>query len=112
MRPALYFTAVLVLALAVACCGESRRAVNNDIVPVDLPFELEPAFAGRALDFDRPLEVGAYPGGRMFVAQQPGSVLLLSPGGSEAETLLDITDRVEAQFGAGLLSVTLDPGFE
>ena len=112
MRPALYFTAVLVLALAVACCGESRRAVNNDIVPVDLPFELEPAFAGRALDFDRPLEVGAYPGGRMFVAQQPGSVLLLSPGGSEAETLLDITDRVEAQFGEGLLSVTLDPGFE
>jgi len=77
---------------------------------MDVPFALELAFGGRS--FDRPLEVGAYPGGRMFVAQQPGTVLLLDAEGSEVSTLLDISERVELEPGEGLLSVALDPGFE
>jgi len=72
---AIYLAFVLILSLAVACSGEARRTVNNDIVTVDLLLSLEPAFGGRG--FNRPLEVGAYPGGQMFVAQHPGSVLLL-----------------------------------
>ncbi|HEU0075629.1 MAG TPA: PQQ-dependent sugar dehydrogenase, partial [Dehalococcoidia bacterium] len=89
---------------------ESRRTENNEIVSVDLAFALEPAFGGR--EFDRPLEVGAYPGGRMFVAQQPGTVLLLDPDGFEPAPLIDLSERVEIEFGEGLLSLALDPGFE
>ena len=95
--------------LLIGCGGESRRTENNAIVAVDLPFDLEPAFGKRA--FDRPLEIGAYPGGRMFLALQPGTVLLLDPDGTES-MLLDISDRVEVERGEGLLSVALDPGFE
>ena len=100
----------MVALLLAACGGESRRTTNNEIVVADLAFALEPAFGGRA--FDRPLEVGAYPGGRMFVAQQSGTVILLDPDGANAGTLLDVSDRVEVEFGEGLLSVALDPGFE
>jgi glucose/arabinose dehydrogenase len=105
----------LVVAIAVAlvltaCGADARRTENNEIVELDLPFELEQAFGGR--DFDRPLEVGAYPGGRMFVAQQPGTVVLLDSDGSDASTLLDVSDRVELELGEGLLSVALDPDFE
>lgn len=96
--------------LLTGCGGESRRTENNDILSVDLPVKLEPAFGGQG--FDRPLEVGAYPGGRMFVAQQPGTVLLLSPDGSVPRTLLDVSEKVEVEFGEGLLSVALDPGFQ
>jgi glucose/arabinose dehydrogenase len=101
---------VAALLLVFACGGGSRRTENNDIVPAELAFALEPAFEGRA--FDRPLEVGAYPDGRMFVAQQPGTVLLLSVDGSQVGTLLDVSDRVEVEIGEGLLSVALDPAFE
>jgi glucose/arabinose dehydrogenase len=105
------FVAVLAAALLLtACGGDSRRTANNQIVAVDLPFALEAAFSGRG--FDRPLEAGAYPGGRMFVAQQPGTVIVLNPDGSGATTLLDISDRADVEFGEGLLSVALDPDFE
>jgi glucose/arabinose dehydrogenase len=107
---AVQIAAVFVLTLLLAGCGgESRRTENNAIVAVGLPFELEPAYDGRV--FDRPLEIGAYPGDRMFLALQPGTVLLLNPDGSES-TLLDIADLVEVERGEGLLSVALDPGFE
>jgi len=101
---------ILTTLLLTACGGESRRTENNDIVETDLPFVLEPVFT--EVEFDRPLEIGAYPGGRMFVAQQPGTVLLLSADDPFAATLLDISDRAEAERGEGLLSVALDPGFE
>ncbi len=100
----------LTLVLAAACAGASQRTENNEFVAVDLPFRLEPALVFRA--FDRPLEVGAYPGGRMFVAQQPGTVLLFNQDGSNSRTILDITERVEVERGEGLLSVALDPAFE
>jgi glucose/arabinose dehydrogenase len=93
-------------------CGiESPRTANNDIIDADPLFALEPVFGGRL--FDRPVEIGAYPSGRLLVAQQPGTVLLLQPDGSGAvSTLLNISDRVEIERGEGLLSVALDPGFE
>lgn len=102
--------AIALALLLTACGGDARRTENNPIVAVELAFALEQAFGGR--DFDRPLEVGAYPGGRLFVAQQPGTVLLLNPDGTGAAVLLEISDRVEVEFGEGLLSVALDPGFE
>ena len=68
-------------------------------------------FGGR--DFERPIEVGAYPGGRLFVAEQDGLVFVLAPDGSDASTLIDLRDRVDATTGReGLLSVALDPAFE
>ena len=79
---------------------------------------LEAAFGGRR--FDRPTELGAYPVGPaggaepgLFVAEQDGLVLLLSPDGGEAVELLDIRDRV-SRVGSneGLLSAALDPRFE
>ena len=74
-------------------------------------------FGGR--EFDRPVEIGAYPvgpepgaGPGMFVAEQDGYVLVLHPDGDEAAELLDITEQV-SRFGneEGLLSVALDPRF-
>ncbi len=75
------------------------------------------AFGGR--EFNRPVEIGAYPvgpepgaGPGMFVAEQDGYVLVLHPDGDEAVELLDISERV-SRFGneEGLLSVALDPRF-
>lgn len=72
--------------------------------------ELTPALGGER--YASPVEIGAYPGGRLFVAEQEGRVLLVSeadPGGS---VLLELTDRVDSDFGEGVLSVALDPAFE
>ena len=70
---------------------------------------LEPALGGAR--FDRPVEVGAYPGGRVFVAGQGGLVSVLRGDGGGRRTLLDLRGRVDARRGEGLLSVALDPGF-
>ena len=70
---------------------------------------LEPALGGAR--FERPVEVGAYPGGRYFVAEQGGRVLLVDADGGNREVLLDLRDRVDDEKGEGLLSVALDPGF-
>jgi len=112
MRHAFRLAVLLIaITLLTACDDEDTpRAENNDIVETDLPFTLEQAFGGRS--FDRPVELGAYPGGRFFLASQPGTVLLLQPDGADAGTLLDVSDRVEIERGEGLLSVALDPGFE
>ena len=75
-------------------------------------------FGGR--EFERPVEIGAYPvgpepgfGPGMFVAEQDGYVLVLHPDGDDAVELLDINEQV-SRFGneEGLLSVALDPRFE
>ena len=102
------------LALAAALLGACEGG-GGPLPPTASPavapaVALEPALGGRR--FDRPIEVGAYPGGRLFVAEQAGLVTVLSPDGAGATTLLDIRDRVDAERGEGLLSVALDPAFE
>jgi glucose/arabinose dehydrogenase len=64
--------------------------------------------------FSRPVEVGAYPGGRMFVADQGGliEVLDLADGGTSTSVLLNLEGTVSRQGNEeGLLSVALDPDF-
>ena len=74
------------------------------------PVAVLPALGGRG--FDQPIEIGAYPGGRFFVAEQDGAVFLFDADGSNERTLLDIRDRVSRGGGEeGLLSVALDPAF-
>ena len=79
---------------------------------------LEAVFGGR--NFDRPVEVGAYPVGPaggaepgLFVAELEGLILLLRPDSDEAVELLDIRDRVgTVARDEGLLSVAIAPRFE
>jgi glucose/arabinose dehydrogenase len=74
------------------------------------PLTLQPAFGGRR--FQRPTEAGPYPGGRLFVADQFGLVLLITSDGGDAGTLLDLRNVVyTANNEEGLLSVALDPAF-
>ncbi len=74
---------------------------------------LVPAFGGR--EFERPVELGAYPAGpgpagSVFVAEQDGRVYVLHEGGEAL--LLDLRPRVSrASNEEGLLSVAADPQF-
>ena len=75
------------------------------------PVALAPALGGRV--FERPVELGGYPGGRLFVVEQDGLVLLFDRDGSNERVLLDIRARVSRDGNEeGLLSVALDPAFE
>ena len=79
--------------------------------PPPLPaVALEPALGGER--FDRPVEVGASPGGRFFVAEQGGLAHVLRADGSDRRVLLDVREHIDIEKGEGLLSVALDPGFE
>ena len=92
---------VTALALLVACGSDD---------PPKLPtITLEPALGG--VRFDRPVEVGAYPGGRFFVAEQGGLVHLLRTDGTDRRLLLDLREHIDVERGEGLLSVALDPDF-
>ena len=74
------------------------------------PIGLAPALSGRS--FDQPIELGAYPGDRLFVAEQDGLVLLFDRDGGGESVLLDLRSRVSRVGGEeGLLSVALDPDF-
>ncbi|MYD65062.1 MAG: PQQ-dependent sugar dehydrogenase [Chloroflexi bacterium] len=82
-----------------------------------LAVRLEEVFGGR--EFDRPIEVGAYPvgpagsGPGLFVAEQEGRILVLHPDGDDAVELLDISEQVSRVGNEeGLLSVALDPRFD
>jgi glucose/arabinose dehydrogenase len=67
------------------------------------------AFGGRR--FDKPTELGEYPGG-YFVAEQVGTILRVTSSGA-TDTILDIRDRVLSSGNEeGLLSVALDPRFD
>ena len=101
LRHASLASLVATLALLVAC---------GDYDPPELPtVTLEPALGGAR--FDRPLEIGVYPGGRVFVAEQGGRVFVLRADGSDRRVLLDLREHVDVQLGEGLLSVALDPDF-
>lgn len=70
---------------------------------------LEPALGGAS--FEQPVEVAAYPGDRVIVAERGGAVWAVS-GDGERTLLGDLAPLVEAERGEGLLSVALDPAFE
>jgi glucose/arabinose dehydrogenase len=107
--------AALSLALALVGACEDDAAAPPRRVELDpagrFPLlTLTPAFGGR--EFVEPVEVGAYPDGRLFVAEQAGVVKVLAPDGSDERVILDITDRVDAEGSLeGLASVAFDPAF-
>lgn len=73
------------------------------------PVRAADAFAGRR--FDRPTELGEYPGG-YFVTEQAGLVYRVTEAGA-ATVILDLRDRVLTSGNEeGLLSLALDPGFD
>ena len=87
--------------------------------PTEAPFTVrfEEVFGGR--EFDRPVEIGAYPvgpegtGPGLFVAEQEGRILVLGPNREDAVELLDISEQVSRVGNEeGLLSVALDPQFD
>ena len=74
------------------------------------PVRLTAALGGER--FSRPIELGSYPGGRVFVAEQAGLVRVMNKSGGAQVTLLDLLSRVSRVGNEeGLLSVALDPGF-
>ncbi|GMU41780.1 MAG: hypothetical protein AMXMBFR23_26460 [Chloroflexota bacterium] len=92
----LFAASMLVIALALGCDGAPR-------------LRAKPVLAG--VTFDRPVEVAAYPDGRLLVAEQGGTVWLADDEGERA-LLLDLAGVVDDERGEGLLSVALDPEYE
>ncbi len=90
----------------------TTTAAGTTAAPAGVPrrIELEEAFGG--VSFDRPVELGVYPGGRFFLADQGGLVTLLTPDGEADGTLLDLRAVVpQASYEEGFLSLALDPEF-
>lgn len=104
IRPQMFaFVLGLVAAVAFVACGGD----TSEELPL---LELTAALGGRL--FEEPVEIGAYPSDRLFVAERTGRVQLVSGDGSDGSVLLDITDRADWDFGEGVMSVALDPAFE
>jgi glucose/arabinose dehydrogenase/PKD repeat protein len=60
----------------------------------------------------RPVFVDWAPDGRMFVAEKDGRLKVVPPGASSAETVLDITGRVNSYWDRGLLGLAVDTDFD
>ena len=60
--------------------------------------------------FEQPVELVAWPGGGLLVAEQRGSLTLYGVDGS-TRGVMDLSDRVRFAGEQGLLSVALDPAF-
>ena len=72
--------------------------------------QLVEALGGRS--FAAAVDFGPYPGGRVFVVELSGLVLLFNLDGSDESTIIDLSSRVVSTGGEkGLLSVELDPDF-
>ncbi len=90
--------------------SEQAEAAES-IVVTPGPVALLPALGGRV--FDQPIELGPYPGDRVFVAELEGVVFVFDLDGGGESLLLDLRERVSRRGGEeGLLSVALDPAFE
>src|SRR5688572_932970 len=59
----------------------------------------------------RPTAVGWTPDGRMLVAEKDGVLKVVEPGGTTAETVLDLADRVNSYWDRGLLGLAVDADF-
>ena len=95
----LWLVIATLAALALACGGD-------DELP---PLGFEAALGGRT--FEVPIEVGAYEGDRLFVAERPGRVWIVSESDPQGTLLMDITTRSDIRLGEGLLTLALDPEF-
>ena len=98
-----------------ASTSEATATTAPTLTPTARPATPQPvdtvtALGGRV--FDRAIEFGALPGGRVFVADQVGVVLTYDLDGGNEDVLLDIRPRVSRDGNEeGLLSVALDPDF-
>lgn len=95
--------AILLLASFLVACGSEEAHVD------EAHFDLASALG--AVTFSQPVEVGAYPGDRVFVAERGGAIWVVTEDG-ERTLLGDLAPLVEARRGEGLLSLALDPAFE
>jgi glucose/arabinose dehydrogenase len=113
--------AVAVIASALVGCGEgdgfasatipASAAGGAGVNPEPTEVALVEALGGRV--FERPVEFGAYPGGRVFVADQYGLAWLFNLDGSGERVFIDLRERVSTDGSEeGLLSLALDPAFE
>jgi glucose/arabinose dehydrogenase len=99
-------------ATTAAPAGTAAPTASRE--PVDRPdltavaIALEPVADG----LDQPVFVtGAGDGsGRLYVAEQPGRILVVEPGSTSVVPFLDIADRVTAGGERGLLGVAFPPG--
>jgi glucose/arabinose dehydrogenase len=100
-------------ATTAAPAGTAAPTASRE--PVDRPdltavaIALEPVADG----LDQPVFVtGAGDGsGRLYVAVQPGRILVVEPGSTSTVPFLDIADRVTAGGERGLLGVAFPPGY-
>jgi len=111
--------AALLAAWLSQACGEDRTpspppgdgspgAVVGTFTAADgTRFSVEVVATG----LEVPWSLAFAPDGRIFVAERPGRVRIVSGGQVEARPALTLTD-VYAQGEAGLLGLTLHPGFE
>ena len=84
---------------------------EQQTAPADPPSaiaEFVEALNGRT--FEQPIELLAWPGGGLLVAEQRGGLSLYLNDGS-VRGILDLTERVVFRGEQGLLSVALDPEF-
>lgn len=91
------FVTITTLCIATACASDET-----------LSAELVDALGSAT--FTQPVEVGAYPDGRIFVAERGGQVWLVTEEGTRSP-FGDLGPLVETERGEGLLSLALDPGF-
>jgi glucose/arabinose dehydrogenase/PKD repeat protein len=58
-----------------------------------------------------PMTMAWAPDGRLFIAEKPGRLKVVAPGGSTATTILDISSRVNHANDRGLLGLAVDSDF-
>ena len=93
--------ALAAAALAFIACGSEADLAESVVA--------ERLFANVA--FDRPIEVGSAPDGRVLVAEQTGRVRLFDGDGA-SDSIIDLAPLIDLERGEGLLSVAFDPAFE
>jgi glucose/arabinose dehydrogenase len=70
-------------------------------------FEERPIVGG----LNQPVGMAWAPDGRLFIIEKPGRLKVLTPGATQATTILDISSRVNDHHDRGLLGLALDSDF-
>jgi glucose/arabinose dehydrogenase len=65
----------------------------------------------RVANLTQPVEVAWTPDGRTLIAEKPGRLRVVPPGGSTATTILDISNKINSHGDRGLLGIAVDPSF-
>lgn len=97
---------VAACAIAATLVVMAATGCSSDDGP--LAVRLVPALGGAR--FEQPIEVAAYPGGAVLVAERGGRIWLAGES-APPRLLADLRSLVELQ-GEGLLSVAVDPRFQ